>query len=1186
MTDRTVKVRLEADISDFVVDIGVKAPAAIDKLEASAARLNKSIGNIGRDSSSLDKLGTKADATGLKLERAGVRAVAAGRLMGSSSSSAAKNADQLASSVEKVDKATAAESKTVRIATKDADAHANAVGRLRVAQLRLAEIQAKPNASASASAGAEESVASAERAVKKFEKAGDDSGKGFGKRFGSSLKKWFTSDGTSVFKQAGQNAGNGFFGALAGVLKTPVLGPIVAAALLLAVTAVAVPAGAVLAGGVVTGFGAGLGALGIVFAAKSEVIKSIWSKTAADLGAQTRQISKPFESTLAAMSVVARRTFAGLKPELAGVFKELGPALTAFGDSLGRAVEKLGPSLQPLAGAFSKVLGSLGPAMNDLFAQLSASLIKLSESISKNPTALADFTRGIGGLVGDLLGFLRIMNDADAAFKRWTGGTSAVTALMYTLRGAVAGVLGPIEGLAKGFSAVGDGMNWLAGKLGVGKQVMDQAGASTTTFSSSLFKVTGALTASAAAGLHNAHATHEANLAATLLAGAYDRQAAATQKAIDALNRESNLLLSLSGSQIGYAQAVADATQAIKDNGRTHDLLTQKGRDNQTALNGVAAAAVAQRDAMIKAGDGNVKAAAAAETGRAAFIKLATQMGYSKAQAIGMADSLIKIPNVTRTAKLQANITDLESKLATAQAKLKNPKLTATQRAKLEADISKLEAGIARAKTALASVPSSKTVTITTNTYKNLVETTTHKDVGVRAPGKATGGPIPGHSPSPTADNIPIMATAGEYMQQKAAVDYYGTGFMDAVNQKQFPKGATAGYAMGGKVGKYGRYATGGSINLAGGQLVDIAYLLQQLGIPFNPTAGINYKSTLTTANRTARAVVPARNTALAADRTEQAAKAQVTAIQRAIQLQQRAVTAARAPKQTTKAGQAAEDRKVAAEQAKLVKLQDQLYAAKTKVTKATKASNAADAVYKIRAEAAAKAATANRDALEKLLAQQQAAVDLAKQVSDSLTGSANIGDLFQQSLTGSGLLADLQSQGADLKEFGKLIAALRAKKLDEDLITQIIGKGAGQGTDLATAILAGGAGLINSLNKAQTNLENQANQIGAGVANQKYNVAGARAGGGDVTAGKTYRVNELGKEYFTAPVDGHISPAGVDPRQYIRSMGGGGNWGSGPSAREVHHHYHTTFNGMDPSNADRIADKVQALAEFRSRSY
>lgn len=1183
MADRTVRVKLEADISDFVAKIGVQAPAAVNRLERAADNANKRISTVG-SKNGLDDLGKKADTAGVKLENAGTKGESSSKKIGTSAVAAGKDLDKLATAVKSVDKATADSAKTTENATKLTDGHANALGRLRVAQLRLAEAQ-KTNKGGSSLAGAEESVAAAERAVKKFEESGQKSGKGFVSKFGSTVKKWFTGDGTSIWQQYGKNAGNGFFGALAGALKTPVLGPVLIASLVALITAAATPLGAIVAGALVAGAGTGLSAIGLKFAAESAVVGHIWSKTVTDMGVQMRSISKPFESTLAVLAAVAQRTFATFKPELAAAFKDLAPVLSAFGDQLGQALGKLAPAIQPLAGAFSQVLGALGPALNDMFSQLSSSLIKLSESISKNPTALADFTRGLGGLIGDLLNFLTIMNNADAAFKRWTGGVSAVTALMYTLRGAVAIVLGPIEGLAKGLSGVGDGMNWLAGKLGVGKQVMDQAGASATSFSSGLLKTAASLTAQSEAALHSAHATHEANVQAALAAGAYDRQAAATDKLLNSLNRLSSLLLSQKDAQLGYAQAVADATQAVKDNGHVHDLNTQKGRDNQRALLQVAQAANAQRDAMIKANAGTAAAAKATETARAGFIRLAQQMGYSKAQARAMADSLIKIPNVTRTARLQANITDLESKLATAKAKLKDPKLTATQRAKLEAKIDNLEAGIARAKGLLNSVPPSKTVSITVNTYKNLVETTTHKDVGVRlpAPGKAAGGPIPGHSPSPTADNIPIMATAGEYMQQKAAVDYYGTGFMDAVNQKQFPKQAAAGYKYGGKIG---HYATGGGINLANGQLVDIAYLLQQLGLPFNPTAGVNYKGTLTAANRANRAVIPARDNALAAQRAEDAAKAQQAAIQRQITLQQRAVAAARAPKQTTKAGQAAEDRRVAAEQKKLVALQDALYAAKTKVTKATKASNAADAVYKIRAEAAAKAATANRDALAKLVEQQQAAVDLAKQVSDSLTGAGNIGDLFQQSLTGQGLLADLQGQGADLAAFGKLIAQLRSKKLDADLINQIIAKGADQGGDLAQAILDGGQSLVNSLNKAQTNLENQANLIGAGVANQKYNVAGSRASGGDVYAGKTYKVNDPGPEYFTPLTNGHVIPANVKPQQYIRDMVGAGVGGSGRAVREVHHHQHNSFYGMSMDESNRIAQKAQALAEFAARSY
>lgn len=72
---------------------------------------------------------------------------------------------------------------------------------------------------------------------------------------------------------------------------------------------------------------------------------------------------------------------------------------------------------------------------------------------------------------------------------------------------------------------------------------------------------------------------------------------------------------------------------------------------------------------------------------------------------------------------------------------------------------------------------------------------------------KATGGPIEGYSPHRTADNIGVWATAGEYMHSVPAVDYYGEEFMDAVNQRRFPRQLAHGYATGGLIGQYGNHA-------------------------------------------------------------------------------------------------------------------------------------------------------------------------------------------------------------------------------------------------------------------------------------------------------------------------------------------------------------------------------------------
>ncbi len=74
----------------------------------------------------------------------------------------------------------------------------------------------------------------------------------------------------------------------------------------------------------------------------------------------------------------------------------------------------------------------------------------------------------------------------------------------------------------------------------------------------------------------------------------------------------------------------------------------------------------------------------------------------------------------------------------------------------------------------------------------------------IRPAGRAEGGPIPGHSPTKKADNIPIMATAKEWMMPVDSVEHYGPGFMSAVQHKRLPKyangGPVRGYANGGPI--------------------------------------------------------------------------------------------------------------------------------------------------------------------------------------------------------------------------------------------------------------------------------------------------------------------------------------------------------------------------------------------------
>lgn len=64
----------------------------------------------------------------------------------------------------------------------------------------------------------------------------------------------------------------------------------------------------------------------------------------------------------------------------------------------------------------------------------------------------------------------------------------------------------------------------------------------------------------------------------------------------------------------------------------------------------------------------------------------------------------------------------------------------------------------------------------------------------------AKGGRVPGQSPTKTADNIPAMLTAREWVQPVQSVDYYGTGVMEAMRRRLIPREVFQQLASGGSV--------------------------------------------------------------------------------------------------------------------------------------------------------------------------------------------------------------------------------------------------------------------------------------------------------------------------------------------------------------------------------------------------
>jgi hypothetical protein len=735
----------------------------------------------------------------------------------------ARSADRTAASLKKSAAINDAVAKAEARLSKARDGESDALGRVRVAETRLTEIRGNSNAKTSQIQQAEEALSSARRkaaqssntavmAERELSKArtrlaadaasvGRDSGHSFGKsfgdgldkeggkstkRFGATLRHWLTGAGKD-FEKAGRTSGDLFSSGLSGTLKTPVVGPIVAAALIAAVEAAAIPAGALLGTGIVTGFGAGIAGLGLKFAAESERVKKVWAQTSTAIGAQMRTFAAPLEDSLIRASAVAQRTFAKFAPQLKSAFAGLAPVISSFVDTAGRALERFAPAIEPLTTAFGAVLRTLGPALNDAIGKVSLGLQALARSVQKSPDALADLVRGAGDLTSDLISMIKVLNDANGAFKRLTG-ISGVTAVFEGLRIAVSVTVGPIIALAGGLGKAADLLGKGLDSIGLKSR---RAGMNTQQLASSIFEAVRGVQALIPVYSGAAAATNEANRASRALAAQFDRQWAATQRSNEALTRMSGLLLTLSGSQIAYQQAIDDATASIKENGKTHDINTAKGRANKTALDQVAASAQAQTVAMRNAGDGNVAAAKHAEGARANFVKLAVQMGYSKTEAEKLAGKLIAIPNVSRTAKLNANKKDLETKLAAAKRQLADKDLTKERRAQLNATIAKLEAGIRRAKELLAGVPASKTVTITSRMItERIIRTQTTAITGGHASGFASGGLIPGR-PSNVDNHVRPMAT-GEFVVQADKVRG-NLATLNAINEGKRP----APYAQG-----------------------------------------------------------------------------------------------------------------------------------------------------------------------------------------------------------------------------------------------------------------------------------------------------------------------------------------------------------------------------------------------------
>ena len=108
-------------------------------------------------------------------------------------------------------------------------------------------------------------------------------------------------------------------------------------------------------------------------------------------------------------------------------------------------------------------------------------------------------------------------------------------------------------------------------------------------------------------------------------------------------------MLGIRDAQVGYEAALDAANEAIKENGKTLDITTEKGRANRTALDDIAESGWALINQMREQGASEGELQDAMKRSRTDFVKTATQMGMNKQEAKALADELGLIPSSITT---------------------------------------------------------------------------------------------------------------------------------------------------------------------------------------------------------------------------------------------------------------------------------------------------------------------------------------------------------------------------------------------------------------------------------------------------------------------------------------------------------------------------------------------------------
>lgn len=268
-----------------------------------------------------------------------------------------------------------------------------------------------------------------------------------------------------------------------------------------------------------------------------------------------------------------------------------------------------------------------------------------------------------------------------------------------------------------------------------------------------------ALKGAAAATGDAANATGTYRDGVQSLAAAQEKAKQTLDALVGSADEYTSKALASRGSARGFEAALDGVTAAIKQNGRSLDITTEKGRANQEALDAIAQAGLAQAQATYEQTGSSEKFRDILVKTRSELVKNYLRFDKSKERADAYADAVLRIPS-----KAQTTIA------------LKG--LAAAQNA-LDGVVERI--GIINGRAAVIKVRADSA---------NVREGRT-ANLGSPSAARATGGILPG--PPSRRDNMVIAAASGEFVVNATQTARHRP-LLEAINSGRLPGFAEGGF--------------------------------------------------------------------------------------------------------------------------------------------------------------------------------------------------------------------------------------------------------------------------------------------------------------------------------------------------------------------------------------------------------